>query len=107
MIVVLIVGLLATIASANYRRATEVSRRSACISNLSQIDAAKNQWAIEHYEPDQTIPTQEDLDPFIRGGIAKIYCPLDSTRTFANSYNIDELGTNATCRLAPAKHVVS
>ncbi len=106
MIVVLVIGILASMASANYRRATEEARKSACISNLRQIDSAKGQWAIEHYEPGDAVPTPEDLDPFIKGGIVKIYCPIDSTKTFATSYDINDLDTNAACRLAPTKHVV-
>ncbi len=106
MIVVLVIGMLASIASANYRRATDEARKSVCINNLRQIDSAKSQWAIEHYEPGNTTPTPEDLDPFIKGGIAKIFCPADSTKTFATSYDIKDLDTNAACRLVPTKHVV-
>ncbi len=106
MIVVLVIGMLASIASANYRRATDEARKSACINNLRQIDSAKGQWAIEHYEPGNTTPGPEDLDPFIKGGVAKVYCPGDSTKTFANSYSINDLDTNATCLLSPTKHVV-
>ena len=106
MIVVLIIGLLASIAIANFSRATSDARRSACINNLRQIDSAKSQWAVENREADDTVPTTEDLDPYMKGGVAKVYCPIDPTKIFNNSYNINDLDTNATCRLDPTKHVV-
>ena len=106
MIVILVLGMLASIASANYRRATDEARKSSCINNLRQIDSAKGQWAIEHYEPGNTTPDAEDLAPFIKGGVAKVFCPGDSARTFATSYSINDLDTNATCLLYPTKHVV-
>ena len=105
MIVVLIIGMLASMVTANVTRARSDARRNVCIDNIRQIDSAKSQWSIEHYAPDQTIPTPEDLDPYIRGGTAKIYCPIDSTKSFANSYNVNELGIIPTCRLAPTTHV--
>ncbi|MCL6624082.1 MAG: prepilin-type N-terminal cleavage/methylation domain-containing protein, partial [Fimbriimonadales bacterium] len=45
MIVVLIIGILLAIAIPNFMRARETSRTKSCISNLRQIDAAKEQWA--------------------------------------------------------------
>ncbi|HEY9172626.1 MAG TPA: prepilin-type N-terminal cleavage/methylation domain-containing protein, partial [Verrucomicrobiae bacterium] len=47
MIVVAIIGLLAAIAIPNFVKARETSRTNACISNLRQIDGAKQQWALE------------------------------------------------------------
>jgi prepilin-type N-terminal cleavage/methylation domain-containing protein len=47
MIVVAIIGLLAAIAIPNFVRARETSQTNACVNNLRQIDAAKDQWALE------------------------------------------------------------
>ena len=46
MIVVAIIGLLAAIAIPNFIKARTTSQQNACINNLRQIDAAKNQWAV-------------------------------------------------------------
>ena len=46
MIVVAIIGLLAAIAIPNFVRARQTSQTNACINNLRQIDAAKQQWAL-------------------------------------------------------------
>jgi prepilin-type N-terminal cleavage/methylation domain-containing protein len=47
MIVVLIIGILLAIAVPNFIKARETSRTKSCIANLKQIDAAKEQWAME------------------------------------------------------------
>ncbi|HVK05445.1 MAG TPA: prepilin-type N-terminal cleavage/methylation domain-containing protein, partial [Armatimonadaceae bacterium] len=47
MIVVLIIGILLAIAVPNFVRAREQSRAKSCSSNLKQIEAAKEQWAME------------------------------------------------------------
>ena len=48
MIVVAIIGLLAAIAIPNFVKARTTSQQNACINNLRQIDAAANQFALEH-----------------------------------------------------------
>ena|SRR5206468_473156 len=48
MIVVLIIGILLAIAVPNFIKARETSRTKSCIANLKQIDAAKEQWAMEN-----------------------------------------------------------
>jgi len=46
MIAVLIIGLLSAIAIPEFAKARERSRQKACINNLRQIEAAKEQWAM-------------------------------------------------------------
>jgi prepilin-type N-terminal cleavage/methylation domain-containing protein len=48
MIGVLIIGILLAIAVPNFIKARETSRAKACVSNLKQIDAAKEQWAMDN-----------------------------------------------------------
>ncbi|HXT13391.1 MAG TPA: prepilin-type N-terminal cleavage/methylation domain-containing protein [Candidatus Angelobacter sp.] len=48
MIVVAIIGLLASIAIPNFIKARETARRNACINNLRLIDGAIQQWALEN-----------------------------------------------------------
>ena len=47
MIVIAIIGLLATLALPNYIRARQTAQRDACISNLKQIQGAIQTWAID------------------------------------------------------------
>ena len=51
MIVVAIICLLAAIAVPNFIKARATSQQNACISNLRQIDAAINDWAMETGQP--------------------------------------------------------
>lgn len=50
MIVVAIIGLLASISIPNYVRASTQSQKNVCINNLRQIDVATQQWALENQE---------------------------------------------------------
>ena len=47
MIVVLIIGVLLAIAVPNFVKARDSSRTKSCIANLRQIDAAKEQYAMD------------------------------------------------------------
>ena len=47
MIVVAIIGLLASIAVPNFVKARTTAQMNACISNLRQIDGAIQQWALD------------------------------------------------------------
>lgn len=107
MVVVLILGLLAAMAIPNYAKATTEARNNICINNLKQIDSAKTQWAVENRQPETATPTQADLDGFIKGGTVKVFCPADSTKTFANSYSINSVDTNPACLKDPAQHLIA
>ena len=60
---------------------TEASRR-VCIGNLRQIDAAKNQWVIDHKKQKGDVPTEADLKEYIRPGQPLPTCPLHGTYEF-------------------------
>lgn len=93
MIVVLIIGLLAAIAVPAFGRARQRAWRSTCISNLRQIESAKEQWAIENNQNDGANPTQAALQPYIRG--TNVWtCPAGGTIT------INSIGTNPTCNIS-------
>jgi len=48
MIVVLIIGILLSIAVPNFIKARETSRSKTCMGNLKQVDSAKEQYAMEN-----------------------------------------------------------
>jgi prepilin-type N-terminal cleavage/methylation domain-containing protein len=106
MIVVAIIGLLAAIAIPSFLKARTESQKNACINNLRQIDSAKEQWALNTNQPAAAVPVAGDIDVYIKGGTADTYCPQDNTQTFATSYVINALGTDPTCAIDAATHVL-
>jgi prepilin-type N-terminal cleavage/methylation domain-containing protein len=61
MIVVAIIALLAAIAIPNFVKARASSQKSACISNLKQINGAKATWALELKKANSDTPGDADL----------------------------------------------
>ena len=81
MIVVAIIGLLAAIAIPNFVKARTASQKTACISNLKQIDGAKHEWALEMKKSATDTPVKTDLygtDKYIRDEPS---CPANGTYT--------------------------
>jgi prepilin-type N-terminal cleavage/methylation domain-containing protein len=109
MIVVTIIGLLATIAIPSFLKARTTSQKNACINNLRQIDAAKAQWALETNQAPTATPVAGDLDDYIKYTTsldADIYCPADSSRTFTSSYTINPLTANPVCQIDATNHAL-
>ena len=97
MIVVATIFLLATIAIPNLVKARTISQTNACINNLRQIDAAENQFALEHRLTNgDAINFPNDLTPYIKlNTVGKIPgCPLDGI------YHIGKIGEIPTCSLS-------
>jgi prepilin-type N-terminal cleavage/methylation domain-containing protein len=69
MVVVFIIGLLASIAIPNLVRARTNARRSTCINNLRLIAAAKDRAALELRLLETAVPTVAQLSPFMDGGV--------------------------------------
>jgi len=103
MIVVAIIGLLATIAIPNFMRARVTAQRTACINNLKQIDGAKQTWALENKAAPNITPTIANIQPYLGRGVAGTapICPADSANTFASSYDINDLQTAPACKIMP------
>jgi chromosome segregation ATPase len=68
----------------------EAQQRNACINNLRQIDAAKQQWALENNKTAAAVPTVQDLLPYFKNGIFPV-CPSGGT------YTIGAVGEAPTC----------
>ncbi len=91
MIVVLIIGILLAIAVPSFINARERSRANACRSNLRQIQAAKEQWAMANNQGPTATPAQADLSPdFIQNWPS---CPSNG------NYTIGNMSTNPTCSI--------
>jgi len=88
MIVVLIIGVLLAIAVPNFVRARESSRAKACISNLRQIDAAKEQLAMDQRKAAGDAVNTTDLMLYLKKAPT---CPSNGTYTYG------AVGTDPTC----------
>ena len=94
MIVVSIIGLLAAIAIPSFVRARNTSQRNACINNLRQIDAAKDQWAIENNKVDTDALVSADIEPYMKKGIVSgLMCPA------GGGYVVTTVGADPTCSI--------
>ena len=90
MIVVAIIGLLAAIAIPNFVKARGTAQKNACINNLRQIDAAKQQWALENKKADADAPSRTDLQPFL-GDKKFPVCPA------GGEYTINPMSAHPEC----------
>jgi len=106
MIVVAIIGLLASIAIPNFVRARTTAQANACINNLRIIDSAKAQWALESHKTNTDTPAGTDIQPYMgRGSAGELpSCPNDGTQTFATSYTANNVATKPVCKIVPATH---
>jgi len=59
-------AMMASIAIPNFVKARSTSQQNACINNLRQLDAAKNQWALENNKKTGDACTADDLKPYLR-----------------------------------------
>lgn len=91
MIVVLVIGILISIAVPNWTRARESARTKACVSNLTKVENAKEQYAMESRSPAGEEVAWANLVPdYIR---EEPQCPA------GGSYSIEPIGTNADCNI--------
>ena len=91
MIVVLIIGILLAIAVPNFLKARETSRSKTCVANLRQIEAAKEQWAMEMKKGATDTPVWADLVGINAYLKAQPSCPSGGT------YTIGDVSTNPVC----------
>jgi prepilin-type N-terminal cleavage/methylation domain-containing protein len=100
MIVVAIIGLLASIAIPNLVNARKKAQTAACVSNLRQIDGAKQQWALEKGKGSADTPGNADLQTYLgrgdAGSLASVWCPLAGQGDL-NGYTVGNVGTAPKC----------
>lgn len=105
MIVVAVIGLLSAIAVPNFVHARTTSQMNTCISNLRQIDAAIQEWALENNKAPGAPVLVSDITPYLARATAPsvdaIHCPDDSTKLFANSYTLTDTSTKPLCKKVP------
>lgn len=72
---------------------TETQERNTCIANLRLIYAAKQAWALEKNKTDADVPTEQDLLPYVKGGVFPV-CPAGGI------YTIGAVGQLPTCSVS-------
>jgi type II secretory pathway pseudopilin PulG len=100
MIVVAIIGLLATIAIPNFVKARGTAQMNACISNLRQIDGAVQTWALETKQADNTQVEYDNIKGYLRN---QVVCPSGG-HTFSDSYHLGTVQDKPTCLKMPDTH---
>ena len=96
MIVVLIIGILLAIAVPNFIKARETSRTKGCIANLKQIDAAKEQWAMDNKKGTTDTPALTDLV----GTGTTTYIKNTPVCQSGGTYTVNAVSTAPTCSIA-------
>ncbi len=70
--------------------AAAVSQANACINNLREVDAAKQEWALENNRTASAVPTAQDLLPYLPDNLFPV-CPAGGI------YTINAAGVPPTC----------
>ena len=91
MIVVAIIGMLAAIAIPSFMKARTTSQKNACINNLRQIEAGKEQWALETRQPSAAVAVTTAVDSYLKTSPT---CPAGGTYTYG------VIGTNCACTMS-------
>jgi prepilin-type N-terminal cleavage/methylation domain-containing protein len=104
MIVVMIIALLTSIAIPNWVHARTNTQTNTCINNLRQIDAAKQQWAIETKQATNATPAFSDISGYLK---AVVVCPSGgASATFASTYTLGDIANKPVCQIYPGTHVL-
>ena len=99
MIVVAIIGLLAAIAIPSFVKARNTSQQNACINNLRQIDAGKEQAAMAERLSDGDTVATHTVNMYIKGNTTP-KCPG------GGKYTYGKIGENPDCSISyPTSHV--
>jgi prepilin-type N-terminal cleavage/methylation domain-containing protein len=98
MIVVTIIGILATIAVPNFVQARKQAQQKACISNLQQIDGAIQRWALDLNKGEGQPVTYSDISSYLKNAVV---CPSGG-HTFEDSYTITTVDAPPACLQVPS-----
>jgi len=100
MIVVLIIGVLLSIAVPQFLQSREVSRHRTCLSNLKKIEEAKEMRAGEQRLNNGDACDMNDIVP--------AYLRRTPTCPAAGTYTVNVIGTNPACSVTggPYPHVL-
>lgn len=98
MIVVAIIGLLATIVIPSFVKARNTSQQNACINNLRIIDSGKEGCAMVYRMTDGDTIATVSVNEYIKGATTPV-CPSSGTYVYGS------IGSNPTCSIStPTSH---
>ena len=92
MIVVAIIGFLAAIAIPSFMKARTTSQKNACINNLRQMEAAKEQWALEKNKNTGDAVVESEVLKYLKGNKLPV-CPQ------GGKYTMHAVGQNCECSI--------
>jgi hypothetical protein len=87
------IGMMAAIAIPNFVKARNTAQMNICLSNLRQIDNAKQQWALANKKPSTDTPTAQELDAYLRTSFTTLKCPAGGV------YTINAVGEEPACSI--------
>ena len=102
MIVVAIIGLLASIAVPNFMHSREVSHQKACIANLRQLEGAIQSWALEQRKSNGDSIDSNELFGNTNYIKSVLHCPAGGTY----SYFLVGNPIHVSCSLTTAGHTL-
>jgi hypothetical protein len=86
------IGLMAAIAIPSFVKARSTSQKNACINNLRQLDAAKEQWALVERMTNGAPVDAAGVLQYIKGGTMPV-CPQ------GGEYTLNPIGTDPECSI--------
>jgi prepilin-type N-terminal cleavage/methylation domain-containing protein len=102
MIVVAIIGLLASIAIPNYTQSRTAVHKQVCISNLQQIEGAMQRWSLDVHKDEGQAVAYSDISAYLKHSVV---CPAGGT-SFADSYTITVVDAPPVCQKKPTTHLL-
>jgi prepilin-type N-terminal cleavage/methylation domain-containing protein len=100
MIVVAIIGLLASIAIPSYKQSREKAGQGVCVANLEQIEGAIQRWSLEMKKDEGQAVAYSDIRSYLQRSVV---CPAGGT-SFEDSYTITTVAAAPTCQRKPDNH---
>jgi prepilin-type N-terminal cleavage/methylation domain-containing protein len=94
MIVVLIIGVILSIAVPSFIQSRQSARKSSCVGNLKVIETAKEQWAMDNKKNNGDIAAFTDLVG------ATLYIKSTPSCPTAGTYTINAVGTPPVCNIS-------
>ena len=99
---VVFVASLSAVVMPHLIHARSTTATNVCVNNLRQIDAAKQQWAMEYHRTINDIPSWKDILPFLGYGrdanLDAMQCPA------GGNYSIRRIGDVPTCSIGGENH---
>jgi general secretion pathway protein G len=95
MIVIAIIGMLATVAVPSIMRSQKKAKEHVCFMNRESMDNAKMLWSVENKKGDNDSPSEEDIKVFLKDNKFPT-CPAGGT------YSMGTVSTKTTCSVHAA-----